>query len=83
MSIAGGGPAERSQGRRADQLDEIRETLGGLAEQLADLALVALHDAVEAGETARPALERQLTRARHAVERAVAILAGAEEGSSG
>ena len=74
-------PVEPSLPAHSGQLEEVRDALGALAEQLADLALVALRDAVEAGETSRPPLERQLTRARHAVERAAAILAGAEEAS--
>jgi hypothetical protein len=76
---AEGYPADRPTPAHSDQLDELREALGSIAEQLADLALAALHEAVEAGATSRPPLERQLTRARHAVERAAAILAGADE----
>jgi hypothetical protein len=76
------GTADRDPSPGGDgQLEELLQALGGIAEQLADLALVALHDAIEAGATTRPPLERQLTRARHAVERAMAILAGAGEHS--
>jgi hypothetical protein len=46
-----------------------------IAEQLADLALDRLREAVEAGATAAPAEERRLTRARRAVEKAAALLA--------
>jgi hypothetical protein len=55
-------------------LDDLRARLEGIAEELADLALDALRQAIDAGETARPDAERRLTRARHAVERAIAAL---------
>ena len=61
-----------------DELDLIREELSGLAERLATIGMDSLREAVRAGETRRPDLERRVTRARHAVERAVGILAGAE-----
>ena len=59
-------------------LDDIRERLSAIAEELSDRALDVLREAVERGETGRPAAERQLTRARAAVERAVGILSGAD-----
>jgi len=55
-------------------LDELRARLESIAEELADAAMAALRDAVEAGATARPELERRLTRARSAVEKAVHLL---------
>lgn len=71
MSGSGGrGPAE--------ELDGIRGELESLAERLSDLAIEVLREAVAAGETRRPETERRVTRARHAVERAVGILAGAD-----
>lgn len=56
------------------ELDEIRARLESVVEQLADLAIVRLREAVEAGERSRPADERRITRARRAVEKAVAVL---------
>lgn len=58
-------------------LDDIRSRLAAIAEELADGALDVLRDAVERGETGRPAEERRLTRARAAVERAIGILSDA------
>ncbi len=58
-----------------ERLEEVRAGLAVMAERLADLAYEELRRAVEAGEERRPELERRLTRARHAVERAVAMLA--------
>jgi hypothetical protein len=46
-----------------------------IADELADLALDRLREAVDAGATAAPAQERRLTRARRAVEKAAALLA--------
>jgi exonuclease VII small subunit len=54
---------------------ELRERLEAIAEELADLALDRLRQAVEAGATAVPAAERRLTQARRAVEKAAALLA--------
>ena len=64
-------------------VDDIRERLAAIAEELADGAIEALREAVDRGETARPALERRLTRARSAVERAVGLLSGGETGPEG
>jgi hypothetical protein len=60
----------------AGELEEIREQLAGLGERLASLGIEALREAIDAGETKRPDLERRITRARHAIERASSILAG-------
>jgi phosphate uptake regulator len=55
-------------------LDDIRARLESIAEELGDAALGALREAVEAGADKRPELERRLTRARSAVEKAVHLL---------
>ena len=55
-------------------VDDIRDRLQAIAEELADQAIEVLREAVDRGETARPDLERRLTRARSAVERAVHLL---------
>ena len=55
-------------------LDDIRARLEALAEELADLALDQLREAVATGS--EPTDERRITRARRAVERAVALLGG-------
>lgn len=66
------------------QLREFAERLHALSEELADLALEQLHQAVGAGGSGETgaddghavavALERRITRARRAVERAAAVL---------
>ncbi len=54
-------------------IDSIRERLGELADELGELALARLRDAIELGET-KDELERRLTRARRAVEKAAYLL---------
>jgi len=55
-------------------VEELRDRLTSIADDLTELAINALRDAVEAGEDKRPDLEKQLTRARGAVEKAATIL---------
>jgi hypothetical protein len=55
-------------------LDDVRTRLEGIAEELADMALTVLRDAVDQGADKRPDLEKRLTRARTAVEKAVNLL---------
>ena len=57
-------------------VEDLRERLSGIAEELADLALERLRAAVDDGAAAPDAAaeERRLTRARRAVEKAVAVL---------
>ncbi len=56
--------------------EHIREQLEQIAEQLDDLAMSVLRDAVEEGATTRPEREKKLTRARRSVEKAISILEG-------
>jgi hypothetical protein len=58
----------------AGEFDDIRGRLEGIAEELADLALVRLRESVDAGGDELPVDERRLTRARRAVEKAASIL---------
>lgn len=66
-------------------LDAIRDRLQSVADDLADAALERLRAAVEDGEPVRALDERRLTRARRAVEKAIAVLGelDAGEGSDG
>ncbi len=59
----------------AGELAEIRARLEAIAEELADLALIRLRESIDAGGTELPLDERRMTRARRAVEKAVAVLA--------
>jgi len=55
-------------------LADIRSRLEGIAEELADLALDVLREAVDQGADKRPDLEKRLTRARSSVEKAARLL---------
>ncbi len=55
-------------------VDDIRSRLEGIAEELTDLAIEMLREAVEAGAEKRPEQEKRITRARAAVEKAVHLL---------
>ena len=55
-------------------VEEIVSNLQSVSEDLADKALDALKEAHRAGEAKRPELERQLTQARRAVEKAIGVL---------
>lgn len=58
----------------AGEFEDIKGRLEGIAEELADLAIVRLRDSIDAGGTELPVHERRLTRARRAVEKAVLLL---------
>lgn len=64
----------------APDIEDLRARLEAIAEELADLALDRLRAAVERGQTKRPDDERRLTRARRAVERAIALLPTSPDG---
>jgi hypothetical protein len=63
-----------------DRLDDLRTRLESIAEELADLALDCLHEALHDSDQRDhlAAEERRLTRARRAVEKAAALLADPE-----
>ena len=58
----------------AGEFDELRGRLEGIAEELADLAIVRLRESIDAGGTEYPVDEKRLTRARRAVEKAIHLL---------
>lgn len=58
----------------AGEFQEIRGRLEAIAEELSDLAIERLRESIDAGGDELPVDERRLTRARRAVEKAVAIL---------
>jgi hypothetical protein len=62
----------------AGEFDDIRRRLQTISEELADLAIDRLRESIDAGGTELPVDERRLTRARRAVEKAIAVL---DEGS--
>jgi predicted ABC-type ATPase len=56
------------------EFDDIRGRLETIADELADLAIVRLRESIDAGGHELPVDEKRLTRARRAVEKAIAIL---------
>lgn len=63
-------------------LANLRERLEGIADELADLGLARLRDAVAAGAERPPAEEKLITRARRSIDKAVSLLASAEDAAS-
>jgi hypothetical protein len=63
----------------AGEFDDIRKRLEGISEELADLAIDRLRESIDAGGTELPVDERRLTRARRAVEKAIALLQEPDE----
>ena len=64
----------------AGEFDDIRQRLDGIAEELAELAIIRLRESIDAGGTELPIDEKRLTRARRAVEKASHLLADAGDG---
>jgi hypothetical protein len=64
-----------------DSLASVADEIDAIAERLADHALALLRDAVhgEGTEAKAAATERVVTRARRALERAAALLRGADD----
>jgi len=56
------------------EFENLRVRLEQIAEELADLAIVRLRESIDAGGHELPVDEKRITRARRAVEKAVAIL---------
>ena len=59
-------------------LEEIVSNLQSVSEDLADKALDALKEAHREGQAKRPELERQITQARRAIEKAIGVLSRLE-----
>ncbi len=59
----------------AGEFEDIRARLEGIADELADLAIVRLRESIDAGGHELPVDEKRLTRARRAVEKAMNLLA--------
>lgn len=54
--------------------DEIIQQLRNISETLGDRALNVLKEAHSLGESKRPEIERTLTQARRAIEKAISLL---------
>lgn len=58
----------------AGEFDDIRNRLAAISEELADLAIARLRESIDNGGTELPVDERRITKARRAVEKAIAVL---------
>ena len=58
----------------AQNNDEIIQQLRNISENLSDRALTVLKEAHALGESKRPEIERTLTQARRAIEKAIGLL---------
>ncbi len=54
-----------------DQIEAIAEKLTSIAEELNDLAMHILSEAISEGQKARPDTEKRVSQARRSVEKAV------------
>jgi hypothetical protein len=64
----------------ATRQEELADRLDTIAEELSDLALDVLRQAVDRGDAARPAEEKRLSQARRAVEKAAHLLRATDSG---
>ena len=56
------------------RMEDLRVRLESISEELAELAIDVLRQAIDEGAGARPPLEKSLTQARRAVEKAARLL---------
>ena len=59
--------------------DDLAERLSAISDEIADMAIDSIREALRSGATARPAAEKRLTQARRAVEKAEHLLRGLED----
>jgi len=62
-----------------ESIDRIVDKLTTIAEELNDVAMGILSDAIADGKTDRPLLEKKVSQARRSVEKAIHQLTGATE----
>lgn len=60
--------------RVIERVDEIRTRLESIAEELTEVAIDVLRQAIDEGAEKRPPVEKSLTQARRAVEKAARLL---------
>ncbi len=54
-----------------DDIELITSQLEDIAERLNDVAMSIISEAIENGETSRPLIEKRVSQARRAVEKAI------------
>jgi len=70
--------SDQDRHEHRDTVAEIAGELKRIAESLNDVSMAVLSEAIESGVSARPEIEKRISRARRTVERAAAQLAGSE-----
>ena len=67
-----------------DRIEDIRNRLVSISEELADLGIAALQSAIDEDrvDAKRPEVEKQLSRARRAVDKAAAIIGQTPESTT-
>lgn len=63
-----------------NRIAEVQAKLESLTEELTDISVEVLREAVEAGQTVRPPIDKKLSQARRAVEKAARALETAIDG---
>lgn len=58
----------------AGELDDIRERLVAIEEEMAELAITRLRESIDAGGQEIPVDEKRLTRARRSIAKAITLL---------
>lgn len=58
-------------------LDDLVATLQQVSDAIGERSIALLREAIEAGAGERPPLERKLSQARRAVDKAIGLLGGA------
>ncbi|MGI9599334.1 MAG: hypothetical protein ACR2QK_24435 [Acidimicrobiales bacterium] len=57
-----------------NRIADIQSRLTSITEELTEVSVDLLRSALEAGETTRPAMDKKLSQARRAVEKAARLL---------
>jgi uncharacterized protein YheU (UPF0270 family) len=63
----------------AGEFEDIAQRLQVISEELADLAIVRLRESIDAGGHELPVDEKRLTKARRAVDKAIAVLSDRDD----
>ncbi len=70
---------EKPEGPTMDSIENIVDKLTTIAEELNEVAMSILSDAISEGKTDRPPLEKKVSQARRTVEKAIHQLTGVTE----
>ena len=62
-----------------EKLEDIRQRLANIGEELTDVSIDMLREAIDAGATKRPPMDKTLAQARRAVEKAAHLLEKSQE----